>query len=1029
MNISAPFIRRPIATFLLAAGLLLLGGVVYGLLPVATLPSINLPIVQVSAGLPGASPKTMAATVAAPLERHLGKIPGVQAMTSSNTRGRSRISLQFDISRDVNAAAQDVRAAVNAASADLPAGMPRAPRVSKRDPSDFPILVLALTSRTLTAKELYHAADTVLAQRLAQVRGVSDVHVTGGEERAIRVDLKPQQLARLDLGMDAVRRAIGDANVTSPLGGVDGSRRHYSLTVNDSLRRVEGYRHIVVRNEGGKAVHLKDVARVRVGSRNRLRKGWYDGHHAVLLILHRAPGANVVATVNRIKDLLPGLDRWISSGVKVSIFADQTRVIKAGVQDLQFTLMASIALVMLVVLFFLRRGVPVLAAGVTVPLSLAGTVVLMWWCGFSLNSLTLMALTISVGFVVDDAIVMIENIHRNMEAGMRPLRASFRGARQIGFTVVAISASLVAVFIPLLFMGGIPGLLLRQFSLTLAFAIVISAFVSLSVTPMICSRFLKREEASRQNRLARACERSVDRLTGAYAASLRPILRYRWLMLGVTLGALGLMGLLFVQVPKVFLPQGDSNLLIGVTRSAPDASFARMVALQKQVSRIIRQDPAVAHLGTSVGSGGGFTGGGNSGLMFVSLKPAARRSATASQVIDRLRPKLKAVQGARVFLHAAGGLPGGVHRSNRGQYQLTLWSPDLDVLTRWVSRVNQRMRKIPGLRDVSTNRDEGGPRVRVRIDRDAAARLHVSVVAIDTALNDAFTQRRISTIYNERNQYRVVLGVLPKLQSKVADLHRIHVSATDGEQVPLSAITGLEMGTAPLAVHHDGQFPSISISYNLVHDQSAGAARERIKSAVAALHPPDKLHVKMGGEARRMGAGSGLLLIVSALIAVYLVLGILYESLIHPLTILSTLPSAGLGAILALYFSGTELSLISVLGVVLLIGIVKKNGIMLVDFALEAERKRGLAPEQAIFEAARERFRPITMTTMAAVLVALPLVIASGPGAELRRPLGITIIGGLIVSQFLTIYSTPVFYLLLDRLRRQRRYRPIPRLD
>lgn len=1018
MNISGPFIRQPIGTFLLAVGLLLVGTVSYVFLPVASLPSVDLPIITVSASLPGASPETVAATVAAPLERRLGAIPGVTGLTSTSTLGSTRIMIQFELNRSVDGAAQDVQSAINAAQADLPGNLPNPPHLRKINPSAFPILILALTSKTLQARDLYDVADTVIAQRIAQVRGVSDVSVTGAEQPAIRVDMQPKRLANMGLGLDVIRRAITDANVISPLGSFDGASRRLDIGTNDALRSVDDYRAIPVKKNDDTYVPLADVAHVYAGTRDRLQTGAYDGRPAVLLIIHKSAGANVVDTVARIKDMLPTLDRWVPAGIDISTFSDRTTTIHSSVNDLQFTLMASIALVMLVVLLFLRRGVPTFAAGITVPLSLAGTAVLMWVCGFSLDNLSLMALTISVGFVVDDAIVMIENVYRNLEAGMRPLRAAFAGSKQIGFTVVSISLSLIAAFSPLVLMGGIPGRLLREFSLTLVFAIGVSAVVSLTVTPMICSRFIRRTPRSRETRLDRLLEPALDRMGALYTATLRRVIDARWLMIGITMLALVSMVALFMHLPKTFLPQGDADLLIGVTQGAPDASFDRMVAIQKRVEKIVRSDPAVAHIGDIIGSSG--RGGANSARMFVALKPADQRTATAQQIIDRLRPQLAQVKDARAFLHAIQSLPTGVHQSDKGSHSFTLWSPDLGLLSQWTTQVLKQLKTIPQLTDVSTDRDEGGPQVNVNIDRDSAARLHVSVSDIDTALNDAFSQRQISTMYTESNQYKVVLGVSPDLQRQIDDLDNIYVSAADGTQIPLSAVTTTSIGTAPLAVHHDGQFPSATFSYNLAPGVAMGTAQNRIADALAELHPPADIHIDQAGDSNPASAGHELLLICAALVSVYLVLGILYESLIHPLTILSTLPSAGFGAVLALYLTGTALSLMPVIGIVLLIGIVKKNGIMLVDFALEGERRRGWSPEKAIFEAARERFRPITMTTMAAVLGAVPLLLFTGPGSELRRPLGVTIIGGLIVSQLLTIFTTPAIYLVMDRLRRRR---------
>lgn len=1029
MNISRFFIHRPIATCLLSLGLLLLGGIIYEWLPVASLPSVDFPMIHLSVREPGASPETMAATVAAPLERRIGKIPGVTELNSTSTQGSTSIQVQFALERNIDSAALDVQQAINAAQADLPSGLSRQPTVRKINPSDMPILILGMTSKTLPGRQVYDAADTVVAQRIAQVQGVADVTVAGSQKPAIRVAVDPGALAHMGVGLDSVRQAISNANVTAPLGSFDGVSRRLSIGVNDQLDSVDGYRSIAVKSNAGTVVPLRDVAAVTQGTENRLQAGWLDGRPAVLLLVHKANGANVVDTVKRIKALLPKLGRWIPAGINITIFGDRTNTIKASIDDLQFTLMASIALVMLVVLLFLRRGAPTLAAGVTVPLSLAGTVALMWLCGFSLNNLSLMALTISVGFVVDDAIVMIENISRNLEQGKRPLRAALIGARQIGFTVISISLSLIAAFSPLIIMPGLMGRLLREFSLTLAFAIAVSAVVSLSVTPAICSRFIRRAPRPGETRLDRLVEPLLAGISAFYAATLRRVLHHRKTMLAVTLLAIAATVGLFIHVPKTLLPQGDTGLIIGLTQVDPDTSFDHMEKLQRRVERVVMKDPSVAHIGSFIGSSGGF-GASNQGRMFISLKPRSERKVSVFQVINRLRPKLAAIKGVRAFLIAGQMLPMHAGQSMKGTEQSTLWSPNIDQLYAWASKIVQRLRNVPDLINVATDRDQSAPEARLVIDRLAAARLGVNVRDIDAALNNAFSQRQISTIYRARNQYKVVLEITPRLQRETDDLRRIYVSASDGTQVPLSAVTKITRSVAPLSVNHEGQFPSVTVSYDPARGTSASTAQTRIQAAIDQLHPPDSVHMTFGGYDTLANAGNEGLLILGALVAVYLVLGILYESLVHPLTIISTLPSAGVGALLALYITQTELSLVSLIGVILLIGIVKKNGIMLVDFALEAERERGWAPEKAIYEAAKARFRPITMTTLAAALGAVPLVVASGPGAELRRPLGITIIGGLIVSQFLTIYTTPVLYLMLDRLRpaQRRKLRSAARL-
>ena len=1016
MNICEPFIRRPIGTVLLAFGLFLLGAVAYTGLPVASLPNVDLPVIRVSADQPGADPATMAATVAAPLERHLGEIAGVDQITSVSALGSTNISVQFDLSRDIDGAARDVQAAINAAQIDLPADMPRQPQFRKSNPTAAPILILALTSNQLGAAALYDAADTVVAQRISQVEGVSEATVSGAEQPAIRVQVDPTRLAAIGVGLDDVRKAIVEADTMNPLGGFNGRDQATAIATNGQITKAKEYRPLVIKTASGAVVHLSGIATVEAGARNSRRAGWFNGRPAVLIFVRRQTDANVVATVDRVRAMIPELRRWIPAAIDIETVADRTQTIRASVDDLQLTLAASAALVMLVVFLFLRRGVPTLAAGVTVPLSLAGTVALMWASGFSLDNLSLMALTISVGFVVDDAIVMIENVYRNLEAGMRPLRAALQGSRQIGFTVVSISLSLIAAFIPLLFLGGIMGRFLREFALTLTFAILVSAVVSLTVTPMLCGRLFRRSSLTRQTLLDRLVEPALRGMTASYARSLRWVLRHRFVMLAVTVLTIAGTVELYVVTPKGLLPEGDSGLIRAITEVTPDASFARVVALQERVSAVIAADPAIATVATFVGSSD--YAGGNQGRMYLSLKPRNQREVSIFEVIDRLRQQLAPIAGARVFMSAIQDIPSG-GRSDKSPYEVTLWSADLAALDRWTPQVLAVMRKLPGLRDVSTDREQGGPEATLVVDRMAAARLGISVEAIDAALNDAFSQRQISTIYKARNQYKVVLEVSPRFRADLAGLRQIYVSGKNGAQVPLATLTRVSRTVAPLVVNHEGQFPSVTISYALPQDAPVADATARIEDAIAQLHPPDALHVEVGGGAALLTRGSigEPLLIAAALLTVYLVLGILYESLLHPLTIISTLPAAGLGALLALQLTGNTLSLIALIGVILLIGIVQKNGIMLVDFALEGERERGLGPEASILEACIERLRPITMTTLAAIFGALPLVIASGPGSELRRPLGITIVGGLIVAQLLTIYTTPVIYLLLDRLR------------
>jgi multidrug efflux pump len=1020
MNFAYPFIIRPVGTTLLAIGLFLVGAVAYRFLPVSSLPSVEFPTIRVTASRPGADPTTMAATVAAPLERRLGEIPGVTEITSVSSLNSSTIVVQFDLTRGIDKAARDVEAALNAAMTDLPGDLPTLPSVRKVNPAASPVLIVALTSKIMPASAIYDAADTVLAQRISQIEGVADVTVSGAEQPAIRVSVDPAAIASAGIAFEDVRNAIVGANSVGPLGVFDGEQRSETLATNNQLRTVEDYRPIVVKTSNGSVVRLSDIANIRESTRNNRSAAWFNQQPAVLLIITKQGDANVIDTVDRIKDMLPELKRWIPAGIDISILSDRTGTIRASVEDMQLTLAATAILVMLVVFMFLRRLPATLAAGVTVPLSLAGTCAAMWAVGFSIDNLSLMALAVSVGFVVDDAIVMIENMFRNLERGLTPMQASIEGARQIGFTVVSISVSLIAAFIPLLFMGGIIGRLFREFSVTLAFAITVSTVVSLSITPMICAHFVREAPSPDKTALDRIVSGILSWLLAAYARTLRVVLNHRYLALVVLAATVALTVDLYIKTPKGYFPQDDTGLIFGSTRASPDVSYHTMADLQQQVLDIVAADPAVDGVGSSVG-GSGRSGSVNRGTMFISLKPLDQRDGlTSAQVISRMRRSLDKIAGIRLFMVPSQDLRVG-GRSSSAQYQFTLWSPDVDALHEWMPKVVERIKQIPGLVDVSTDREQGGLQVNIVIDRPTAARLGVRIQDIDAALNDAFSQRQISTIYTQRNQYRVILEIDPRFQKDPQDLSQVYVSGRGGTQVPLSAVAHFERTLAPLVVNHQGQFPAVTITFNLTPDTPLQRASTDITDAVAAMHLPDIVHAEFAGNARDFArtAGAQPLLILAALIAVYIVLGVLYESLAHPLTIISTLPSAGLGALLALQLFHTELTVIAFIGIILLIGIVKKNGIMLVDFALEAERGRGMAPEDAIYAACLERFRPILMTTMAAMLGALPLVIASGPGSELRRPLGITIIGGLLVSQVLTLYTTPVIYLMLDRLHRR----------
>ena len=1020
MNFSRPFIHRPIGTTLLAVGLFLLGVVAYQFLPVASLPSVELATISVSANRPGADPNIMAATVAAPLERRLGEIAGVTEITSVSSLGNTRITVQFDLSRSIEGAARDVQAALNAALSDLPSDMPTLPTFRKFNPSAAPILILALTSKTLQPSDIYDAADSVISQRLSQVQGVADVTVAGSEQPAIRVRVDPGRLANMGLALEDVRAAIANSNAAGPLGSFDGEQRTTTIGINDQLRAAADYNPVVVKTVNGTVIRLTDIASVQASVRNSLAAGWYNHQPSVLLIITKQGDANVIETVDRIYELLPQLKQWIPAGLDISVLNDRTRTIRASVQDMQITLAVIVVLVMLVVALFLRRLAATLAAGITVPLALCGTFAAMWIAGFSVDNLSLMALAVSVGFVVDDAIVMIENVFRNLEAGYSPLRATLMGARQIGFTVVSISVSLIAAFIPLLFMGGIVGRLFREFSVTLAFAIVVSTVVSLSLTPMICAYFVRKPPSPDATRLDRLVESALGRMIRFYDGTLNHVLEHRALTVIVFFATIALTVGLYVKVPKGYFPQDDTGLIFGGTEASTDISFEAMKALQERAMDIVLTDPAVAGLGSSVGASG-FNPSVNRGRLFISLKPLNERGGVSTaRVLARLRAKLTNIPGMRVFLVPAQDLRVGARQSN-AQYQFTLWSSDIETLQQWVPKVVDRVKLIPGVIDVTTDREQGGLQASIVIDRMQAARLGVRIQDIDSALNDAFSQRQVSTIYGSRNQYRVILEVDRKYSRDPNDLSQLFVPGRGGAQIPLSAVAHVERTIAPLVVNHQGQFPSVTITYNLPAGVPLEQATAAISRAVAEMHMPDAIRADFAGDVRAFpqSAGAQPLLIVTALIAVYIVLGVLYESLVHPLTIISTLPSAGLGALLALQVSGTELTVIAFIGIILLIGIVKKNGIMMVDFALDAERRRGLAPKQAIHEACLERFRPILMTTLAAMLGALPLVIATGPGSELRRPLGITIIGGLLVSQVLTLYTTPVIYLLLDRLHRR----------
>jgi multidrug efflux pump len=1054
MSVSTPFIRRPIATSLLAIATMLGGWLGYWSLPVSSLPQVDFPTIQITTQLPGASPDTVASLVTAPLERQFGQIPSLTLMTSQSSLGISQITLQFDLNRDIDGAAQDVQAAINSAASTLPRNLPYPPTYSKVNPADAPIITLALTSQTITLREMSDLADTLMAQRLSEIAGVGRVSVQGGIRPAVRIQADIGRLAAYGIGLEDVRAAIVGANVSGPKGALDGAHQSYTIAANDQLAAASAYRSLVIAYRNSAPVLLSDVARVVDGLENTKVAAWYQGTPAVVIDVQRQPGANVIATVERVKDELPRLQAAMPTGVDLTIVHDRTQTIRASIRDVQFTLILSVVLVVLVVLIFLRTVRATIIVGVALPLSLIATFGVMWFAGFSLDNLSLMALTIGTGFVVDDAIVMIENIVRHIEEGESPLDAALRGAREIGFTVISLTMSLVAVFIPLLFMTGLVGRMFREFALTLTIAVVVSAVVSLTLTPMMCSRVLRHRAASAGNVLTRLFNRAVDRTVLGYRRSLEWVLRHQTGTLLVTLATLVATIWLYVLMPKGFLPSQDTGLVLAVSEAGVEVSFEQMQRLQGQIEAAIKQDPDVAGVVSIIGVSR-MNPTPNAGRLAITLRPRDQRVASADDVVARLKRAVAPIPGMIVYFQPVPDIQIST-RLSRAQYQYTLVGSNPKDVVEWSDKLVAQMRIDPVLREVTSEAQEGGLRMLVQVDREKAGRLGVSMQAINDTLNNAFGQRQVSTIYGQANQYRVILEAEPRYQRDPNALSKLYVTGartntgttatvatntvggtntnttstpnavTGANQIPLSVFARFEHVSAPLAIAHQDQFPAVTISFNLAPDAALSDAVAAISNAERAIGMPSSIAGAYSGDAAEFAkslAGQPWLILAAA-IAIYIVLGVLYESFIHPLTILSTLPSAGVGALLALWSFGHDLSVIALVGIILLMGIVKKNAIMMIDFAIDAERGR-LSPRDAIVQASLLRFRPIMMTTLAALLGAIPLAVESGTGSELRNPLGITIIGGLLLSQLLTLYTTPVIYLMMERLKR-RLLRPTP---